>query len=152
VLATVLAAVALACGTEVSKTCSKFVSVSSSFDGSISMGGSENASGIGGVLGFSALVTSARIGGGNTAISDSGKTGRGAGATGSSTTISSVEATGGIFGGLGTGAGLLKILAQLRVPSGLELGLGGSAAGTSAASCALIFSQDDSIAFSASVG
>ena len=45
--------------------------------------------------------------------------------------------------GAGAGAGLLNMLAQLRVPSGLELGFGSSAAGGRAAS-AEMFSQDDS--------
>ena len=78
VLATVLAAVALAGGPEISKTCSKFVSVSSSLDGVISVGGSKNVSGIGGVPGISGPVTSACIRGGNAAMSTSGTTGAGA--------------------------------------------------------------------------
>lgn len=53
-LAIVLATVALGAGPEVSRTCSRFVSVNSSFDGVMLAAGSSNASGGGGVFGISA--------------------------------------------------------------------------------------------------
>jgi hypothetical protein len=56
VLATVLAAVAVRGGPDVSSTCSRFVSVNSSFDGVMFAGGSETTiSEAGGVLGISGV-------------------------------------------------------------------------------------------------
>lgn len=58
-----------------------------------------------------------------------------------------------ILGGDSAGAGLLKMLAQLRVPSGFELAFGNSAVGADPTSGTTMFSHDASItAFSVSLG
>ena len=68
VLATVLAAVADGCGPDVSRTCSRFVSVNSSFEGVMLAGGSDTAkSDVGGVFGISE-VSFIAIGGGSPGI------------------------------------------------------------------------------------
>lgn len=80
-LATVLAAVVEFGGPDVSKTCSKLVSVSLSFGGVMSAGGSEGSMpGEGGVFGTSGSATSKGIGGGSPgrAVSSAlGRTGTG---------------------------------------------------------------------------
>ena len=64
VLAIVLAAVADGGGPEASRTCSRFVSVNSSFEGVILAGGSELAmSDVGGVFGISEVSFTATGGG-----------------------------------------------------------------------------------------
>lgn len=86
-LATVLAAVAVTGGFDTSKTCSKFVSVSSSFDGVMFVACSEYGNPAEpGVVGLSMLGSSSGIGGGRPGSSTS--TGSIAGAIGSSVTIS----------------------------------------------------------------
>ena len=67
VLATVLAAVAAGGGAEISGTCSRLVSVKSSFEGVMFAAGSKGRSGSGGVLGISTLSMTG--GGGSPGIS-----------------------------------------------------------------------------------
>lgn len=87
VLAIVLAAVAEAGGPEVSRTCSTFDSVSSSFDGVIIEGGSKDViSEAGGVIGGSSRMSSTGIGGGKAVIS-------GSAGVGGKTIASSTEAS-----------------------------------------------------------
>lgn len=72
VLATVLAAVAVFGGPEVSKTCSRLVSVNGSFGGVRSAAASDDTRlGDGGVLGTLGFIFSVCIGGGRPAISSS---------------------------------------------------------------------------------
>ena len=141
VLATVLAAVADGGGLESSRTCSKFVSVNSSFEGVILAAGSEVArSDIGGVFGISEVSFSTTGGGSPGMLVSSGID---VAVTGGSAGASWLGMARGAFCGTGAGAGLLNMLAQLRVPSGFEAGLTSSTGGGWAAS-ADIFSQDDS--------
>ena len=102
------------------------------------MAGSEGGrSGSGGVLGTSMLSMAG--GGGRPGISVPG--GIDVAGTDGCTGSSWLGAARGAFGA-GGGAGLLNILAQLRVPSGFELGFGSS--GGAWAASGVIFSQDDS--------
>ncbi len=143
VLATVLAAVAVVGGpAEVSGSCSRLVSVSSSFDGVISTGGSVDMIGVGGVSGGTELGSSSGIGGGNAGIFICAGSGVDLDA---STGVSCTGAACGAFGGAGAATGLYSILAQLRVPSGLELGFCNSAVGAEAVSGTFTFSHEDSI-------
>ncbi len=149
VLATVLAAVADGGGPESSRTCSKFVSVNSSFEGVILAAGSEVAkSATGGVFGTSDVSFTA-TGGGSPGILVS--SGTDVTAIVGSTGASWLGIARGAFCGGRAGAGLLNMLAQLRVPSGFEGGLASSTGGGWAAS-ADIFSQDDSIGVLSAAG
>lgn len=141
VLANVLAAVADGGGLEVSGTCSTFVSVNSSFDGVMLTAGAEAAkSDIGGVFGSSDASFMATGGGSPGMLVSSGAN---VAVIGGSTRGSWLGVARGAFCGAGAGAGLLNMLAQLRVPSGFEGGLTSSTGGACATS-ADIFSQDDS--------
>lgn len=149
VLATVLAAVADGGGLDSSRTSSRFVSVNSSLEGVILAAGSEGAkSDIGGVFGISELSFTT-TGGGSPGILVS--SGIDAAVIGGSMGASWLGIARGALCGAGAGAGLLNMLAQLRVPSGFEGGLTSSTGGASAAS-ADIFSQDDSIAMLSAAG
>lgn len=149
VLATVLAAVADGGGLEVSGTCSTFVSVNSSFEGVILAAGSEDArSDIGGVFG-SSKVSFTATGGGSPGILVS--SGIDVAVIGDSAGASWLGIARGAFCGAGAGAGLLNMLAQLRVPSGFEGGLTSSTGGGCATS-ADMFSQDDSIGVLSAAG
>lgn len=127
-VATVLAAVAVGGGCEVSKTCSKFVSVSSSFDGVILVAGSDDGSpGEPGVTGRSMVGSSKGTGGGRPgssigsfSISE---------AIEGSATGSCTGGAGAAFGRAGAGTGLANNVAQLRVPSGFELAFCASVGG-----------------------
>ncbi len=144
-LSTVLAAVAAGAGAETSRTCSRFVSVKSSLEGVILAACAEVAkSEVGGVLGTS---DDSLIGGaGSPGISVS--VGIDVAVVSGSSGDSWLSAVRGAFGGAGAGAGLLNMLAQLRVPSGFELGFGAafgsSTADAGTASPAVMFSQEDS--------
>jgi len=140
----VLAAVATGAGSETSGSCSRFVSVNLSLEGVISRAGSEGViAEVGGVLTVSGPASSIGTGGGSPGMSSATKSccwSWKASAAGSSPRS---EGWGAFFG-IGAGAGLLKILAQLRVPSGFRLGLGGSSAGVEVASATVTFSHDAS--------
>lgn len=142
-LATVLAAVPELGGPEVSRTCSKFVSVSSSFGGVNSAACSDDTIlGDGGVFGTSGLMFSTGSGGGSPGMSSSSALDVGIG--GCSEAASSMGASlDDVFETSGA-TGLLNILAQVRVPSGFKLGFAGSGATVGATSAALMFSQDES--------
>ncbi len=149
VLATVLAAVADGGGPEASRTCSRFVSVNSSFEGVILAGGSEAAkSDVGGVFGISEDSFNV-TGGGNPGIIV--PSGIDVAVTGGSIGASWLGTARGTLGLAGAGAGLLNMLAQLRIPSGFEGGLTSSAGGACATS-AEMFSQDDSIGVLSAAG
>lgn len=125
-LATVLAAVAEGAGPDVSRTCSTFVSVNSSLEGVMWGAGSIGArSDVGGVRGISEVSMAAGGGGSPPTSLHSGSD---VAATDGSTGASWLGAALGAFGA-GAGVGLLKMLAQLRVPSGFEPGFGSSATG-----------------------
>lgn len=66
--------------------------------------------------------------------------GNAAGCSGAASGVTSLKG----FLVTGAAAGLLNMLAQLRVPSGFKLGFAGSAAGIALASEGLICSHDDS--------
>ena len=150
VLATVLAAVADSGGPEASRTCSRLVSVNSSFEGVILAGGSEVAmSDIGGVFGISEVSFTA-TGGGSPGILVSSEID--VAVIGGSTGASWLGTARGALGGAGIGAGLLNMLAQLRVPSGFEGGLTSSIGGGERATSAEMFSQDDSIGVVSAAG
>ena len=149
VLATVLAAVADGGGPEASRTCSRFVSVNSSFEGVILAGGSEAAkSDVGGVLGISEVSFTA-TGGGSPGILEF--SGTDVAVIGDSTGASWLGTARGALVLAGGGAGLLNILAQLRTPSGFEGGLT-SSTGDACATSAEMFSQDDSIGVLSATG
>ena len=149
VLATVLAAVADGGGPEVSRTCSRFVSVNSSFEGVILAGGSEAVkSDIGGVLGISE-VSFSPTGGGSPGILVS--SGIDVAVIGGSLGASWLGTARGTLGLAGAGAGLLNMLAQLRIPSGFEGGLSSSTGGACATSVEM-FSQEDSIGVLSAAG
>ena len=148
VLATVLAAVAEGGGPESSRTCSRLVSVNSSLEGVMLAAGSDAArSEVGGVLGISE-VSFTGIGGGSPGITFS--SGIDVAVIGDSTGASWLGAARGALGA-GAGAGLLNMLAQLRVPSGFEGGLTSSTGGACVTS-AEMFSQDDSIGVLSAAG
>ena len=141
VLATVLAAVAEFGGPDVSKTCSRLVSVKSSFGGVNSTAGSDDTMlGEGGVFGTSEFIASAGIGGGRAGMSGSLSAESAGCSAGAFSTGASLDG----FLATGAGVGRLNMLAQLLVPSGLKLGFGGSGEIVGAASAALMFSQDES--------
>ena len=149
VLATVLAAVADGGGPESSRTCSKFVSVSSSFEGVILAAGSEVAiSDIGGVFGTSEVSFTATGGGSPCKFVSSGID---VAVIVGSTGASWLGIVRGAFCGTEAGAGLLNMLAQLRVPSGFEGGLT-SSGGDGCAASADMFSQDESIGVLSAAG
>ena len=149
VLANVLAAVADGGGLEVSGTCSTFVSVNSSFDGVMLTACSEaTKSEIGGVFGSSDASFMATGGGSPGMLVSSGAN---VAVIGGSTGASWLGIARGALCGAGVGAGLLNMLAQLRVPSGFEGGLTSSTGGGCATS-ADIFSQDDSSGVLSAIG
>lgn len=82
-------------------------------------GSEDTKSDVGGVLGTSAVSSTG--GGGSPSIC--GSVGMDGAGTGGSAGASLMGAARGAFAGAGAGAGLLNMLAQLRVPSGFELGL-----------------------------
>lgn len=96
------------------------------------MAGSEDTMlGDGGVFGMLGLMVSTCNGGGNAGISVSSVLeGNAAGCSGGASSVISLDG----FFVTGAGAGLLNMLAQLRVPSGFRLGLVGSVAGGALAS------------------
>lgn len=142
-LATVLAAVPELGGPDVSKTCSKFVSVNSSFGGVSSAACSDDTIlGDGGVLGTLGFMFSTGGGGGSPGISSSSALE--VGTDGCSEAASSEGASLDDFLETSGGAGLLNILAHVRVPSGFRLGFVGSEAAVGATSEALMFSQEES--------
>ena len=148
-LATVLAAVADGGGPEASRTCSRFVSVNSSFEGVILAGGSEaGKSDVGGVFGISEDSFNV-TGGGSPGILVS--SGIDVAVIGGSIGASWLGTARGTLGLTGAGAGLLNMLAQLRIPSGFEGGLTSSTGGACATS-AEMFSQDDSIGVLSAAG
>ena len=148
-LAIVLAAVADGGGPEVSRTCSRFVSVNSSFEGVILAGGSEVArSDVGGVIGISEVSFTATGGGSPGKLESSGID---VPVIGGSLGASWFGTARGALGLAGGGAGLLNMLAQLRKPSGFEDGLASSTGGACATS-AEMFSQDDSIGVLSAAG
>jgi len=128
VLATVLAAVAVGGGPDSSRTCSRFVSVSSSFEGVILVAGSDEGSpGEAGVTGRSRVGSSKKAGGGRTG-SSVGSCSTSA-ALGGSTAGSCTGGAAETLGRTGAGTGLANNVAQLRVPSGIELAFCASAGG-----------------------
>lgn len=86
-------------------------------------------------------MVSTCIGGGKAGMSVSSVFGgNAAGCSGGASSVISLDG----FFVTGAGAGLLNMLAQLRVPSGFRLGLAGSVAGVGLASEVLMFSHDES--------
>lgn len=149
VLATVLAAVADGGGPEASRTCSRFVSVNSSFEGVILAGGSEAAkSDVGGVFGISEVSFTATGGGSPDILASSGID---VAVIGGSVGASWLGIARDALGLVGAVAGLLNMLAQLRIPSGFEGGLISSTGGACATS-AEMFSQDDSMGVLSAAG
>lgn len=137
-----LAAVATGAGSETSGSCSRFVSVNLSFDGVISRAGSEGVMAeAGGVLAVSGPASSIGTGGGSPGMSSATNPSCSSWKASAAGSSPGVDGWGAFFG-TGAGVGLLKILAQLRVPSGFRLGLGGSGAGVEIASATVTFSHD----------